>query len=528
MKRNFIFAACAAAAFVFASCDSKEPVNNGGPDNNGGESGDDPEVVLPTEISELTAVADEIEGFSWMDGDQIDVFGLVPTDDPEKPTATLFAYTTTLEDFAESATFVKDEAQENFPTPANDMYVAFYARSAANTTKSRNFQASYALDKEQVAINGLGGFSAAFMVATSQTTEFEFEHASSYVKFEVDDNSTPFTKVTINPVSESEYIVSRIYVDFADEFRAYAQPTNPSTGAAYSQSHKSVSLVNDEGGNFAPATYYIAISPGTYSEGLKITFEDENGNKAEVIKSDFTEFDCADVEDLGLIGELAFAEVPELELATVYEENGKKQGVVYWVDPDNSKKGKIVSVSTVEPIQFTPELIWIVKIESQDSGLANREQYNNATVYTDRKDDFYALKYCEDLRESLGGNWYLPANNELKTLYSAYYGLTGSLTNKTDYRVGNPNALVTKSAYDAALGLLGETTTATLDGDADGDGVSDNDGFGAENGVTYWSSKINTGGAVQYVTFGVFNNGNNAKDMTQKYYVRCIRDVELQ
>jgi hypothetical protein len=67
-----------------------------------------------------------------------------------------------------------------------------------------------------------------------------------------------------------------------------------------------------------------------------------------------------------------------------------------------------------------------------------------------------------------------------------------------------------------------------LDGDADGDGVSDNDGFGAENGVTYWTSKINTGGAVQYVTFGVFNNGNNAKDMTQKYYVRCIRDVELQ
>ena len=92
----------------------------------------------------------------------------------------------------------------------------------------------------------------------------------------------------------------------------------------------------------------------------------------------------------------------------MYKDNGVSQGVVYWINPDDPSKGKIVSASSGEML-WSDGLIWTTKIESTVDGLANYAQFNASSVYTDQKDKFYALKYCEDLRERLGGTWYLPA-----------------------------------------------------------------------------------------------------------------------
>lgn len=238
-----------------------------------------------------------------------------------------------------------------------------------------------------------------------------------------------------------------------------------------------------------------------------------------------------DVLEWGVLGPLDFKEIAvPLEPGTVYMENGKAQGVVYWVDPDDPFRGRAISVASEEML-WSNGLIWTAKIESTTDGLVNRAQFNASAVYTSRKDEFYALQYCEDLRETLGGNWFLPAPGELQTVFKAYYGISVTPQNGNDFRfdggVLNPGVMAAKATYDAALRLLGETDTATLDGDADADGISDNAGFGDAGGVTYWTSKVNTGGPVQYLRVGVYYVHHN-KDQwtTMKAYVRCIRDIE--
>jgi hypothetical protein len=266
---------------------------------------------------------------------------------------------------------------------------------------------------------------------------------------------------------------------------------------------------------------------------LSFTFENAEGKQFEIVREGSVEMTPGCVADMGTIGTLQFEEVKKLELATVFEENGKKQGVVYWIDPQDATKGKILSVSSAEEVKWSTSLLWEGST-TNDNGLSNTNDIMADPDYVANPSDFPAIKYCADLRTSLGGNWYVPAIDELKNLYNIYYGLSiavGDFKSK-DYRLdasGNVIDLTTKKAFDAALKLLGETTTASLDGDADGDGTSDDAGYGTDKGVAYWTSKVNTGGWTQYARFGSFENGNIKKTFsTATYYVRCVRDVELQ
>lgn len=532
MRKNYFFA-CAAAALMLASCQKEAPVS----DASSKQEGTTPDA--PTaDMSVITATTSNtkvttLDGVNvlWDKGDKIQLYTRTWNEGTSKFDAGWCDYNSSIEEPSATATFVRDEANTNTVDNTSGRYVAVYYKGASAVTVSRDYYAQIAINKEQVAKNG-GDFVSTLLYAGSEDAEFTFSHAASYIKFTVDQNTTPFTKLSIVPKNESEYIVTRIKIDFTnDDVTSTPLPLNDSN-KPYSQSSRIVTITTDDEEAFAPGTYYIAINPGTYANGFELTFE--NGSEVSTIDTpkENVVIAAGQVANLGTIGTLQF-EVPPtpLEVATVYTENNKPQGVIYWVDPANPYKGKAISVSTPEPIQWSKELIWTDKINSQASGLDNLAQFEASPVYTDRKDDYYALKYCADMRANLGGNWYLPANDELRLVYQVYYGMSAyPSTVKKDYRTDNlTNAMAAKSKYDAALRLLGETTTATLDGDADGDGVSDNDGFGTADGVTYWLSKVNTGGAAQYITIGKYNNGHNSKDMANtKYYVRCIRDVEIK
>jgi len=482
------------------------------------------DVITATALSTKTVSLDGTNVL-WEDNDEIKLYTRIFNQSTNKYDAGYCAYRTTLASPSASATFVKDETDAKEPDNSSGKYFAVYLKGAVVQAQSRDYYTHLAVNKAQTVKNG-GDFASAILYATSDGPEFTFRHSTAYLKFTVDQNSTSFKKLTVSPVEESEYIVSRHLVSFTDGV-AVASVLTMNGSSPYTQSSKAVSVTTDDDADFAPGTYYMAINPGTYTDGLKLTFENASGKATSLNTPNNVVIGAGKVANIGTIGTLEFR--TPLQLATVFTENDKNQGVVYWVKPDNPFKGKAISASTPEPIQWSESLLWTAKIESQAEGLANRTQFNNSETYTNQKDKYYALKYCEDLRDSLGGNWYLPANDELRLVYQAYYGMSAlPSTNSTDYRTSTEGAMTTKAKYDTALGLLGETTTATLDGDADRDGESDNSGFGDANGVTYWLSKVNTGGAVQYLRFGIYYNGNNGKDMTIKYYVRCIRDVEVQ
>lgn len=451
----------------------------------------------------------------WTDGDKIGMYGNAE-------------YTTRLQEPSAQATFGRTSDAK--PEQAGGAYLAVYPASAvaqwgaAADLENPDSPFCYVtVPTQQTAVKGSWDKKAAILAASSQTKDFAFRHAVSYLRFEVTDQTDAFVSVRLSSTNKEKLSGTQTALRFLSPEQLTATPG--SSAADY------VILRNADNGAFQEGAYYMTFLPGDLAGGLSLTFTNGSGLVAEKTIGALT-LKQGDVVDYGPVTALEFAAVTvPLEKATVYMENGVNQGVVYWINPDDSSQGKIVSVASEEML-WSDGLLWTTKIESTTDGLANYAQFNASTVYTENKDKFYALKYCEDLKANLGGNWYLPAPGELQTLYNAYYGLSkSSLSHGIDYRYENgvliQSAMDTKRGFDAALSLLGETATATLDGDADADGVCDNAGFGSANGVSYWTSKLNTGGPAQYVSFGVYGLANNKDKYTSlKCYVRCIRDVK--
>lgn len=457
----------------------------------------------------------------WEDGDQIGMYVAESSTDNELKRKAVF--TTNLDMPSDQARFGRTSDLKT--GTVNEKYLAVYPASAVakwNISIGEENPFCYVnVPAQQTAIKGSWDKNAAVLAATSETKEFVFRHVVSYLRFDVTEQSGEFVSVRLSSVNKEKLSGQQAGVRYVESNKLEVIPDESSTDYVVLRSPDNVA--------FEVGGYYMTFMPGEFAEGLTLTFTNAEGLVAEKKISKLA-LSAGDVLDLDEITSLEFKEpggTPvKLVKNTVYVENGVDQGVVYWVDPENPYRGKVVSAVSDE-ILWSEGLIWTEKIQSTTDGLANYEQFKSSPVYTDRKEEYYALKYCESLRESLGGNWYLPAPGELQTLFNVYYGLSiSSYKNGKDYRSEN-GAMDAKREFDEALKSLGEMDRATLDGDANGDGVSDNVGFGNESGVSYWTSKINTGGPVQYVNFGVYNLRNNKNAYTTlKCYVRCIRDVE--
>lgn len=509
MKKNNIFYACAAAALVFASCQKEAPA----PEMPQAEGMN---VITATTLSTKTTTQDGVNVL-WENGDQISLFALVPTDNPDKPNADFATYTTTLEAPSATATFLKDEASTIEPTQSNGKYNAFYAKGAAMVTKSRNLNAVYVINKEQVAKNG-GDFASSIMYGTSENTNFQFSHIVSYVKFTVDQNTTPFNRLTISSADESQYIVTRIQVDFASEPAVTLLPLNASD-KPYTQSSKTVSVTTDDAANFAPGTYYMAINADTYAQGLNLTFS--NGTTDYTITTPTNvEMKAGAVANLGTIGTLDFEPEPEPEdpeiptspaTGSVYSENGVNLGVVFWVDETDPAKGKIISgaSTSLKWGNGTAKLYdWAADVNTED-GMANQAyvlglEGSSATEYP-------AVYYCKDM----GEGWRLPTITEMEALIKTYYGLSGDYDTTTKYFEVEPYAS-NAVAFEAELNKCNPTaplatSTATW----------------YWTGQSYYKDGDNNSGKMCRVKISsqILVSGANA---TNACNVRCVRDVVLQ
>ena len=460
----------------------------------------------------------------WVSGDKIVIYS------DGDATA---VYTTNLDQPSAEAVFGR--TSDNKPVKSGDMYHAVYPSSAVTkwnlSTEGQTGPFCYVnIPKQQTVAIGSWDPKAAVLVASSQTSQLAFKHVVAYVRFEVTEQTGEFVSVRLLSDNKEKLSDSQAAVQYGDSGEIVVTP-----GAASSDY---ISLRgSDADAVFAPGAYYIGLIPGDFTGGLTLSFTDAKGLVAEHSVGPLT-LNPGEVSDWGQIAPLTFAEgKTPLEIATVFKENDINQGVVYWVDPNNPYKGKVISASSAETMDWSENYykgyLWTDKIQSQDDGLLNYNQFHSSTVYTSQMEKFYALYYCEKMRETHGGNWYLPAPKELRTLCQVYYNLSElppASVAMIDYRFENSvlsqSAMNAKADFDAALRQLGETTTATLDGDANGDGVSDNNGYGTVEGVSYWSSKVNTGGEVQFVNLGVYYVNRTGKQAST-CYVRCVRDVEI-
>lgn len=102
-----------------------------------------------------------------------------------------------------------------------------------------------------------------------------------------------------------------------------------------------------------------------------------------------------------------------------YSLNGK-EGIVFCIT-DNGLHGKIVSEDETECAWSTEQVY--TGARDEDDGMANMKKIKSISGWRKK---YPAFAWCADK----GDGWYLPALNELKTLYESEYGnLIGS-----DYR----------------------------------------------------------------------------------------------
>ena len=509
MKKNYILYVCAAAALVFASCQKEAPVSEGTIPE---APSTDMSVITVTSPGTKVTTLDGVNIF-WSKGDKISLFTRTWNEGTSKFDASWCEYSSSLESPSATATFVMDPSNTKTIDNTSGKYFAVYYKGATVVTQSRDYNAQIAINKEQVVKNGEDIIST-LLYATSENSQFAFKHAASYFKFTVGPNTTPFNKLTVSPVNSSEIIVSRIQVDWAGETATAA----PFTGK--SQDSKTVTVKTEDNAAFAPGTYYFAVNTGTYTEGFKLTFS--NGeNEVSINTPANVEMEAGAVANLGTIGTLTFPVPEEPEVPTVLE-LGKayaNDGVVFWINPDNNKKGKIIS-GEVANITWgnssATKYTWSPDINT-DNGLANMQYVLNlegsdAATYP-------AVYFCKNL----GEGWYLPTINEMLDLVRVYYGISSTVDNATltdNYSV-SPTTSAEAARFDAEIAKchVSDPNNAKL-------AISSTSAW-------YWTGQsfIKEGDtnhekcARVKIASTVYVSGGNAKNTG---YVRCVREVEIQ
>lgn len=501
MKKNYIFYACAAAALMFASCQKEGPVADGTtpdiPQSPFSEMGVITATTVDTKVTTLDGV-----NVLWEKGDKIQLFTRTWNEGTSKFDASWCDYNSSLESPSATATFVRDAANTNTVDNTSGKYFAIYHKGATVVTQSRDYYAQIALTKEQVAKNG-GDFVSTILYSTSEDSDFAFAHAVSYLKFTVDQNTTPFNKLIVSPVNSSEVIVSRIQINWATETSTAA----PFTGK--SQDSKTVSVTTDDNAAFAPGTYYIAINPSTYTEGLEFTFENGEAVYSKVSPAN-VEMTPGAVADMGTIGTLKFPSVSD-KLGTLYSDNGVS-GVIFWVDENQPNAGKIVSGAGTQIKWGTASTYtWAPDIDT-DNGAANHEYVLN--VEGSSAEAYPAVYYCKNL----GDGWRLPTVNEMNELIKTYFGIVGDPIADMQYYETEPYK-AKAAAFDEVLAQI-STDNPDTTYDETKIAMSSNSWYWTGQGDTA-TKKIKRVKLAQKYSVG-------AAGATNANFVRCVRDVVLK
>lgn len=534
MKKYILFT-CAAAALLLASCQKENSTADMITPEVSENQDAGMSVIKVTAPATKVATADGIN-LLWDNGDKISLFTRMWNEGTSKYDASWCNYNSSLEAPSANATFVKDASDEKYPDYSSGKYLAVYVKGATVVTQSRNYNTQLALNKDVKVKNG-GDFASSILYATSDDNQFIFSHVVSYLKFTVDNNTSHFKKLVVTPVKESEYITSRYLIDFVNVATVSVTPKN-NNGSLYTQTSRTLTVTTNDGAAFAPGTYYIAVSPETYSEGLELSFD--NGESKTSLKTATLEMKPGDVGDLGTFGFLNFPSSPDTptppptepsepsepsdpivpetsSVPSLYTENGENLGVIFWVDPSNPTKGKAVSGEVYIDVEWHTSIQFFtdsaVNFASSDSE-ANFNYLLNSDDYKKNPASYPAVLTCV----KLGDGWRLPTVAEYQDMFRTYTGHKGEFVDNAAYNTDDQ-----KAAIEIFDGLLKQCK---------------NGKDFAPKGLTaanwYWtgqaydnSTDTSNHGKIYRIKLMQQYYAGTAK-ATGKNLVRCVRDVEIK
>lgn len=410
-------------------------------------------------------------------------------------------YTTTMPAPKKVATFKKNSESAITPNQIDGRYIAIYPASPDYLAWDKEPSVSLAPDSEQVVKNKRIDRSSMVMIASSDDSEFTFHHVLAYVKFTVTSDTSPFNKVIVSSGDESQYMVSRVRVHFDDSF-TYTLDTLDMSGEINGQTKKQVSFATADGSSFSKGSYYIAINPGSYDKGIKLSFENAYGCTVTENYSGPYMTDPGEVIDVGELGYLDFQiTLPHIE---VYKKDNVKLGVAFYVDPHDPAKGKVVSASSTIAQWATSNEKWRINGSKEDYDYVHTI-VTSSDRYIDNPDDFPAVRFCDQMRREYGGNWHVPSLSELNMLFNAYYGkhFDDEIAESKEY--SDSRSMLAAQYFDALLESAGGEKMLAQTNE-------------------YWTCGQNANGNMQFVNMQRYHNGNDSQ--LKPRYVRCVRDID--
>lgn len=295
-------------ASVFASCIADEPL-------------DVPSGILTENMKEIVAKAQSTKVLTqdginilWENKDAI----ILRYQADESTVPVSCTYTTTMASPSATAVFKRNVDTEIFPNRIDGKYIATYPASVHYISWAKKNNVLFAINPDQIARDRGFDPSSAIMIAASENSSFTFSHVVSYIKFTVTQTSSPFNKVTVISGDDSQFMISRIRVNFDEDF-SYALESQNASGNVNQQTKDHVSLTTGDNSNFAPGTYYIAINPDLYAKGLKFTFENEEADMATIAYEGPLRAQPGQVIDVGEVGVLDYQMVkyPATDVGTL-------------------------------------------------------------------------------------------------------------------------------------------------------------------------------------------------------------------
>lgn len=318
---------CCAIALVLISCVSKEPDTDKSPV---------PDYAMSTVKANAIPSLGDME-ILWENRDEIAF--RYQSDAEAVPTSSV--YTTSLA--APKATAVFKKSSGELPNKVDGKYIAIYPSSLDYLEWGTEPYVMLAPNANQIVKNKKIDRASSIMVAACEGPDATFAHVVSYIRFTVTSATSQFYKVTVASGDSSQYMTSRIKVNF-DEAFSYDLLTYDSAGKTYTQTQSCVSLTTSDKSSFAPGSYLIAINPDTYEEGLKVTFENRPGSIATIEYSTPFVAGPGDVIDLGEVCSLDFKVssqfYPQTEVGNLLKgELAEKIVDVMWDTTYNVTKG---------------------------------------------------------------------------------------------------------------------------------------------------------------------------------------------
>lgn len=208
-------------------------------------------------------------------------------------------------------------------TSPSDVYYAVYPDLRVNESWSGDDYTIVTVDTEQVAIkDNIPEFTSISVAKVSDISqELYFRNVIGYVKFVVTEDSWDIVKVRVE--SNGGEALSGFYKLSWNGDDPIAEPFEEGTFSY-------VSLVSES--SLEPDSYYIALMPGTYEDGLTFRFESSDGKVAIKKINQSITLDKGNVQNIGVMDDLKDQLAVEREsLIAFYNATGGDN----WICNDN-------------------------------------------------------------------------------------------------------------------------------------------------------------------------------------------------